>query len=30
MALQPDVPLVEGTAGAHGPLTRLMPVKPTA
>jgi glyoxylase-like metal-dependent hydrolase (beta-lactamase superfamily II) len=29
MALEPDVPLVEGTAGANGPLTRLMPVRPT-
>jgi glyoxylase-like metal-dependent hydrolase (beta-lactamase superfamily II) len=29
MALEPDVALVEGTVGAHGPLTRLMPVKPT-
>jgi glyoxylase-like metal-dependent hydrolase (beta-lactamase superfamily II) len=29
MALEPDVPLVEGIAGANGPLTRLMPVKPT-
>jgi len=29
MALEPDVALVEGTAGAGGPLTRLMPVRPT-
>jgi glyoxylase-like metal-dependent hydrolase (beta-lactamase superfamily II) len=29
MALGPEVPLVEGRAGAHGPLTRLMPVNPT-
>jgi len=29
MALAPDVPLVEGRAGAHGPVTRFMPVSPT-
>ena len=29
MALEPEVGLVEGTAGSSGPLTRLMPVKPT-
>lgn len=29
MALEAEVPLVEGTAGSRGPLTRLMPVKPT-
>jgi glyoxylase-like metal-dependent hydrolase (beta-lactamase superfamily II) len=29
MALEPDVALVEGTGGSGGPLTRLMPVKPT-
>ena len=29
MALGPEVALVEGRAGAHGPLTRLMPVSPT-
>lgn len=29
MALGPEVALVEGREGAHGPLTRLMPVKPT-
>jgi glyoxylase-like metal-dependent hydrolase (beta-lactamase superfamily II) len=29
LALEPDVALVEGTAGAHGPLTHLMPVRPT-
>jgi hydroxyacylglutathione hydrolase len=28
MALGPDVAMVEGLAGAHGPLTRLMPVTP--
>lgn len=29
MALEPEVSLVEGTAGARGPLTRLFPVSPT-
>jgi glyoxylase-like metal-dependent hydrolase (beta-lactamase superfamily II) len=29
LALGPEVALVEGRAGAHGPLTRLMPVSPT-
>jgi len=29
MALEAEVPLVEGTAGSSGPLTRLMPVKAT-
>ncbi len=29
MALGPDVALVEGLAGAHSPLARLMPVAPT-
>ena len=29
MALSSEVALVEGRAGAHGPLTRLMPVSPT-
>ncbi len=29
MALGPEVALVEGRAGAHGPLTRLMPVSAT-
>jgi hydroxyacylglutathione hydrolase len=29
MALGTEVPLVEGRAGAHGPLTRLMPVNST-
>jgi glyoxylase-like metal-dependent hydrolase (beta-lactamase superfamily II) len=29
MTLGPEVALVEGRAGAHGPLTRLMPVNPT-
>src|SRR5271155_5700990 len=29
MALGPEVPLVEGRAGAHGPVTRFMPVSPT-
>ncbi len=29
MALSTEVPLVEGRAGAHGPLTRLMPVNLT-
>ncbi len=29
MALGPEVALVEGRAGAHGPLTRLMPASPT-
>jgi glyoxylase-like metal-dependent hydrolase (beta-lactamase superfamily II) len=29
MALDQEVGLVEGTAGAHGPLTMLMPVRPT-
>lgn len=29
MALGTEVPLVEGRAGAHGPLTRFMPVSPT-
>jgi glyoxylase-like metal-dependent hydrolase (beta-lactamase superfamily II) len=29
MALDVEVPLVEGRAGARGPLTRLLPVRPT-
>jgi glyoxylase-like metal-dependent hydrolase (beta-lactamase superfamily II) len=29
MALEAEVPLVEGRAGAKGPVTRLMPVRPT-
>jgi glyoxylase-like metal-dependent hydrolase (beta-lactamase superfamily II) len=29
MALGPEAALVEGRAGAHGPLTRFMPVSPT-
>jgi glyoxylase-like metal-dependent hydrolase (beta-lactamase superfamily II) len=29
MALEAEVPLVEGRAGSHGPLTRLFPVAPT-
>jgi len=29
MALEADVPLIEGRAGARGPLTRLFPVRPT-
>jgi hydroxyacylglutathione hydrolase len=29
MALAPDVGLVEGRAGSHGPVTRLFPVSPT-
>ena len=29
MALGPEVALVEGRASAHGPLTRIMPVRPT-
>jgi hypothetical protein len=29
MALGPDIALVEGKAGAGGPLTRVMPVRPT-
>ena len=29
MALGPDVALIEGLVGAHGPLTRFMPVSPT-
>jgi glyoxylase-like metal-dependent hydrolase (beta-lactamase superfamily II) len=29
MALAAEVPLIEGHAGAHGPLTQLFPVKPT-
>jgi glyoxylase-like metal-dependent hydrolase (beta-lactamase superfamily II) len=29
MALEADVPLVEGLAGSRGPLTRLFPVQPT-
>jgi hydroxyacylglutathione hydrolase len=29
MALGPDVALIEGLVGAHGPLTRFMPVAPT-
>jgi hydroxyacylglutathione hydrolase len=29
MALGPDVALIEGLVGAHGPVTRLMPVSPT-
>ena len=29
MALEEEVPLVEGRAGSHGPLTRLFPVAPT-
>jgi hydroxyacylglutathione hydrolase len=29
MALASEAPLIEGRAGAHGPLTQLFPVKPT-
>ena len=29
MALDAEAPLVEGRAGAHGPVTRLFPVRPT-
>jgi glyoxylase-like metal-dependent hydrolase (beta-lactamase superfamily II) len=29
MALDTEVPLAEGRAGAHGPLTQLFPVRPT-
>ncbi len=29
MALEGDVPLVEGRAGSHGPVTQLFPVNPT-
>jgi len=29
MALEPDVPLVEGRTGSKGPVTRLFPVSPT-
>ena len=29
IALDAEIPLVAGTAGAHGPLTRFMPVTPT-
>jgi glyoxylase-like metal-dependent hydrolase (beta-lactamase superfamily II) len=29
MALEPEVPLVEGRAGSNGPVTRLFPVSPT-